>query len=789
MSLRVWLPLTGHLNNQGASNSATSLSSTSAQYATGKLGQCLHIANYATNTVTFPELNGASVWSVSVWLKINSVDTFSNYADFFDIGIKSGTATGWFRFEHNNVAGGHQIVFPKATNYINSNGWYTVYSSTVTAKDKWAHFVVTNDGTHCKTYVDGTLSSTHSIINISPTTCTLDGRVLLGMAGAYCYLNDLRIYDHVLSNSEIIELSQGLALHYPLDGLFGANLNKFSRTLFDTSYSGWGSVNGSSLRLVTVDDKNCLTATKGTTDNLFVYTLAGYTAGTTVTYTVSFDIYVTAASTWTFNVMLSTTQASGWQSLSVSGPYSTQNLAVGWNHVSRTITCYHASYSGSLMMFLATPGAPFSMYHPKLEDGSVETPYIPNVSEIGISTTTINDVSGCDNDATVNGSITTSSESPRYIVSTHIEGYTSNIRANKTLALEEYTLSIWAKLNTIPNNEVTLLAIYNGASEGRTLINKQSGKSVFDIWVGGGSTYSNMQINATSNIVANTWYHLVGTKVASGLMHFYVNGADQGTTIIAPHSGAASYPVVGPINLTSAYNSDIDVSDARIYTTALSANEVKSLYETSMKIDNEQSIHVYELNEESGTTKINKNGILETDEFYESDSILINGSYAVSYTPAANITNSCSSNIAVDFVDYSELGKDLKIHISLDMEYAQFTAGTGGTFALYFQGNNYNKANAAWEWTGANYVTTALNNQLRPDSKVTDGDGVYHYDTQVTIPASWFNTYRASHLQFRCNFSDGTGTVGIKNVKVTPAQYYDAKISNDFVSAREFIEI
>ena len=791
MSLRVWLPLTGHLNNQGVSNSTTPLSSASAQYVTGKLGQCLHIANYATNTVTFPELNGATVWSVAVWLKINSTDAYSSYADFFDIGMKSGTATGWFRFEHNNVAGGHQIVFPKAANYINSNGWYTVYSSTVTAKDKWAHFVVTNDGVNCKTYVDGVLSSTHPIINISPTTCELDGRVLLGMAGAYCYLNDLRIYDHVLSNSEITELSQGLMVHYPLDGLFGTNLNIFSRTLFDTSYSGWGSVNSSSLRLVTVDDRACLTATKGTTDNLFVYTLAGYTAGSTVTYTVSFDIYATAVSTWSFNVMLSTTQASGWQSLSVSGPYSTQNLIAGWNHVSRTVTCYHASYSGSLMMFLGTPGAPFSMYHPKLENGAVETPYIPNVSEIGISATSISDASGYGNIGTLNGAVSYITDAPRYLTGLSFNGVDNYIRStNAVLANSstEYTVSCWFYPNT--SHQGAIFTNRTAADSNGIAIFYVAGNMYIDF--GGRWT-----LTPSRPITVGQWNHICVTVIVGGVSTCYVNGGVAGTTTqftSAPAYGNATWFSVGgsqngTTTVSSANHINGRLSDFRVYATALSASEVEKLYNTSMKVDNEQSIHVYELNEESGTTKIGENGILETDEFYESDSILINGSYALSYTPAANITNSCSSNIAVDFADYSELGKDLKIHMSLDMEYTQFTAGTGGSFALYFQGNNYNKVNAVWEWTGTNYVTTALNNQLRPDSKVTAGDGVYHYDTQITIPASWFNTYRASHLQFRCNFSDGTGTVGIKNVKVTPAQYYDAKISNDFVSAREFIEI
>lgn len=40
----------------------------------------------------------------------------------------------------------------------------------------------------------------------------------------------------------------------------------------------------------------------------------------------------------------------------------------------------------------------------------------------------------------------------------------------------------------------------------------------------------------------------------------------------------------------------------------------------------------------------------------------------------------------------------------------------------------------------------------------------------------------------RCDYSDGTGVFKISNVKITPLQYYDAKIGENFISANIFIE-
>lgn len=236
---------------------------------------------------------------------------------------------------------------------------------------------------------------------------------------------------------------------------------------------------------------------------------------------------------------------------------------------------------------------------------------------------------------------------------------------------------------------------------------------------------------------------------------------------------------------------DGKMSDFRIYATALSAEDIADLYHTPANIDNLGNIHGFELQENSEKTSVYQNGIISTiDEFHEANGELLNNFSNGGYTPAANMQNSCVTLGSVDFTNYASKGEDLALHIECDLEWTAFTAGTGGTFnGFWWQGSNYKISTGTFVWEGSNYINGALASQKTPrNATLVSTAGNYHYDTTTIIPASWFNTYSKSAVGFRCDYSDGTGKVTVKNFKVTPLQYYNAKIGADFISANNFIE-
>jgi hypothetical protein len=82
--------------------------------------------------------------------------------------------------------------------------------------DTWYHVAITCDGQKMYKYWDGELIGEYEI----PSDYIgnyLTGTMSVGDTGNYCYLNDVRVYDHCLSMVEIKEISRGLVLHYKLD--------------------------------------------------------------------------------------------------------------------------------------------------------------------------------------------------------------------------------------------------------------------------------------------------------------------------------------------------------------------------------------------------------------------------------------------------------------------------------------------------------------------------------------------------------------------------------------------
>jgi hypothetical protein len=189
---------------------------------------------------------------------------------------------------------------------------------------------------------------------------------------------------------------------------------------------------------------------------------------------------------------------------------------------------------------------------------------------------------------------------------------------------------------------------------------------------------------------------------------------------------------------------------------------------------------------------ISKNGIVSSNNLYESKAMNIaNSSYIGSYTPGTG-TNSCLNQLMIPFTDYTE---KTTFHIRVLVTYSGFdTSNENGIFDMWFQGDVRKVSDNTTTWNN-NYMTSKLNNYKNLKVLVLSSEsGIFQYDTTFTIPASWFETYNGIRLGIRSDYSNGTGKITISNVEVMPEKYYIGggtalRVGEDYIAVNEFYEL
>lgn len=177
-----------------------------------KFGSCIQVRQLnGTDVVNLPDglLSGLDATTISMW-----VLTLSNSrrgAKAFDFG--SGTGTNVFVAPH----GTNSATTLTGAELGGSSGglvfvdlWSDGDLSSSSSLPVWHLFTVTWDATQITFYIDGTSRATKSSPSILPSAITATGNVLgkgvTDTTGMYARFDDLRIYDHVLTQELITGL-------------------------------------------------------------------------------------------------------------------------------------------------------------------------------------------------------------------------------------------------------------------------------------------------------------------------------------------------------------------------------------------------------------------------------------------------------------------------------------------------------------------------------------------------------------------------------------------------------
>lgn len=639
MSLQVWLPLNGNVENQGVCDTITTSSGT-PQYVTGKIGQGISL-NQRVNFTGLPKLDNFSIF---FWAKIDSCT--SDWADLlgFTCNKSDDTTAPEFRFEgtkstracfwHNNGTTGYGI----------SSGTQILIQN----YREWHHVGVVYDGNNIYSYIDGVLTYTNE---------GLGGYIInnfhIGQTGAIVgVINDLRVYDTALSKLEVKEISKGLICHLPMNHCGMGNLNMLDGT---ATWGNWSL----STTIPTIDEDTGVCSISSSSQYPY-YQLINIDIGET--YTISVDAKADENFTATNGILLFAYFNSSNER--VSYKWGAGNLSTEWEHKKWTIQIPDNTEIKKLSVGLrATNDKAIYLKKLKVEKGSSDTGWNCSANDMKVNELIECDTSGFGYDGTLSQSLLYNADSAVGQYSLDLTGgdCKSYIRVPDYPQLEnDFTWNLWVKQSstTAPTHVQTVI------SQGRDwLSSADCGFNIFvsngipEIRYGNWTETKNRNIAMSSNTTLDNDWHMITASINSeGIGKLYVDGELKNTASTATtcaYSQATGNLIIGKLsysysstNRYYAFNGLVD--DIKLFISTLSDEDIKKLYEVK--------------------SNINKTGQIMCSNFVETN---ITGNFFTGDQFPTGVTGNAGTVMKGELVDckYANTGKATKLTCT--------TAGSG----------------------------------------------------------------------------------------------------------------
>lgn len=567
MALQVWLPFLGNTNNQGIADTSVSVPS-GISYIDGKIGKCVSISANNSINITVPNLSSmlanGKTYSLSCWVKLTN-----NTENGWVIKLGSNACGLWWanseaRWVWNENDNGKRCANPTIS------GDYTNWHHLVTVVDK----TVTNTIT-AKHYVDGSPATSYEVQTWDNSTHSQPTGDIIYIYPYISLLNDVKLYDHALSEKEIKELSKGLTIHYPFNDFVG-NSNIFKLDSISTSTSNTTlTTSGNTIRLTTTSGVYCG----------FGAERMDFVAGTS--YTVSCHIKAfTKDPNW--NPRISIRNSSN--AIQASASLNSGNEADLSFTYTPSATITDGYVSGIITGGTATSAdAEFS--NVKCEIGTKVTPYIPHTTDAlykagGFNSNVVLDTSGYNYNGTMSSTKpTVYTDSPKYNCCMN---FVNDAYIQTTTPIGNiYTFAWWGNLNNVASKMMW------GYSNGNRLnLFITGGKFYLNTGDGSDNPFSTID----SSIYAdNNWHHFAITSDGT-TVKLYIDGAFK--------ANATSFKgIMGTTLVFNGWNTSTDydfngkLSDFRLYMSCLSAADVSELYNKPMSIDNTGKVYALEYRE------------------------------------------------------------------------------------------------------------------------------------------------------------------------------------------------
>ena len=567
MSLQVWLPLNGNLNNNGLSKITWDNAGVFTS-GIGKIGTSafIHQNNKVTGTLN-KNINLNNGVSICYWYYL--------VQDSDQMGAPNIIS---LRINNSNIFGLSKSAIYRGN--TSQAGW-------LPSQTGWHQkIIIFYPNNIVKMFIDGifnqevNISSWPALSSYEINSIVLDNQNL----GDTLYINDMRVYDHCLSQKEIEEISKGLILHYKLDNTYKKNILTTNTTSTITIADGATSQYSSYWYL----DTNVASSIKQNTV-------------LTVEYDYQVENLVSTASAYVYD-QFNTSRVAPSKSLNYATLSSNPTGHVVTTFiVSEAQATYAYSFRFRCRLNNATPGDSVTISNIKMY--------------VGPPSNNIYDSSGYNNTGTIVGLLNNFNSSPRYDCATTFNGSSGYISFSPLLTtdqrINEFTFVAWIK-NT--SETTSAKSIFRGPAH----IYLYQGASLRISWFAENEDASYSANNTWAPTAAkvtpplNTWTQVAFTS-KDGLFTAYMNGVAQGTSSRNPLLKGNQGSNVGDSFIG-------DISDVRWYATALTAEQIAELYHTSVSLDSSGNIYARELiSEESHSNNISKTGQLQTEIFRENN--------------------------------------------------------------------------------------------------------------------------------------------------------------------------
>ena len=590
------MPLNGDLNNQGLDNFNPVQSGGTWDNA-GKIGKCYNSGGTGhiklNNSITFD-----TNFSITAWV---SVHTFTkSWMRLFGFYKNANEYMGLcVATDSEHKFGFHIYHAPTGT----KTGLVDVYPIGM-IENEWTHIAIVVKGTDVYWYKNGnlvyqkTMSQSHVCTYSSNSICNIysGGNSILD-----CSVNDFRIYDHALSPREVKEISKGLVLHYTLSNgggdnlLIGSPLHITASDLVISSstdwtipvryYNGDTSCHNFSDGIDTVSLK-----ASGNIGIAFIRKATDINLDSSSYYTLSCEAkctksgagldtglsYYTTADTWVWRGGTNRKlfkSVNEWQKFSLTFKPDADTQYI----------CYCFTVVG------VTNGTDtFSIKNCKLEKGTIDTPWIPNPADpeytkMGYNNNIEYDCSGFKNNGTKVGTLTYTTDTPKYWTSTYSTSGTYINCGKGAKVVDAITVNLW--INCVAwNNPISC------TESGGWNFESNNGYLQFPMYISGIGYVTAKSPNITTASLQNSGWHMLtgtydrtsvklyidGILNATGTPPSTNNNIGYNTNNVIFIGGEAGSSNTTPVN--SGYTGGI--SDVRIYATALSADDILELYHT-----------------------------------------------------------------------------------------------------------------------------------------------------------------------------------------------------------------